>query len=50
MDNWGNFHPLFAATLTDIFNKFDLVISHTIDYKEFKNFLDILGLKAPEEK
>ncbi len=38
-------HPLLAATITDIFNKFDLVISHSIDFKEFKAFLDIIGSK-----
>lgn len=51
MDNQGHFHPTFISTITDIFNKFDLVISHTIDFKEFKGFLEIIGrsLKSEEE-
>ena len=32
IDSVGNLHSLFQATITDIFNKFDLVISHTIDF------------------
>lgn len=39
MDHQGTFHPLFDATISDIFNKFDLVVSHTIDYTEFRGFL-----------
>ena len=43
MDYHGNFHPLLTSTITDIFNKFDLVISNSIDFKEFKIFLEIVG-------
>jgi len=39
----GSLHPQFAATLRDIFNKFDLVISNTIECKEFMGFTQIVG-------
>ncbi len=50
MDSTGNFHPFFVATIADIFNKFDLVTSHSIDYKEFKGLLEILGKTIKDEK
>lgn len=31
----GQLTPMFESTITDIFKKFDLVISNTIDFKEF---------------
>lgn len=40
--------PLFKSTVSDIFKKFDLVISNTIDFKEFKGFFDIIGKKMTE--
>ena len=40
---------MFSATLGDIFNKFDLVISNSIDMKEFKGFLEILGKTVKNE-
>lgn len=43
MDIYGSFHPLFDSTLNDIFTKFDLMISNTIDFKEFSGFLNIIG-------
>jgi len=39
---------LFESTVTDIFKKFDLVISNTIDFKEFSQFCAIIGLKMTE--
>lgn len=39
---------LFDSTLSDIFRKFDLVISNTIDFKEFKGLYDIIGKKITE--
>jgi hypothetical protein len=50
MDNAGNFHPDFSATIIDVFNKFDLVVSGTIDFKEFKGFLEIIGKTIKDEK
>ena len=34
--------------LGDIFKKFDLVISNTIDFKEFKALYEIIGKKITE--
>jgi hypothetical protein len=39
---------LFLSTIADIFRKFDLVISNTIDFKEFKALYDIIGKKITE--
>src|SRR5438132_816847 len=39
---------MFDSTLGDIFRKFDLVISNTIDFKEFKGLYDIIGKKLTE--
>ena len=50
MDTQGNFTTLFTSTITDIFNKFDLVVSHSIDFKEFKGLLEILGKPLKDEK
>jgi hypothetical protein len=44
----GEANLLFESSVADIFRKFDLVISHTIDYKEFKGFCDIIGKKITE--
>lgn len=49
MDSQGGLHPLINSTIQDIFNKFDLVISQTIDFKEFKGLCDILGKPLLEE-
>jgi hypothetical protein len=43
MDNVGHFHPQFKAAIEEIFNRIDLVISHTIDYNEFNGFLEMIG-------
>ena len=48
IDDDGNPHPLFKSTIHDIFRKFDLVISNTIDFKEFKGLQEILGRKITE--
>lgn len=39
---------LLESTITDIFKKFDLVISNTIDYKEFVGLYEIIGKKITE--
>jgi len=39
---------LFLSTIGDIFKKFDLVISNSIDFKEFKALYDIIGKKITE--
>lgn len=44
----GEPNLLFESTVADIFKKFDIVISHTIDFKEFKAFCDIIGKKITE--
>lgn len=49
IDHQGNFHPTFRSTITDIFNKFDLIINHVIEFKEFKGFLDIIGKTIKDE-
>ena len=49
MDQSGKFHPIFLSTITDIFNKFDLVISNSIDFKEFKGFMEIIGKSIKDE-
>jgi len=49
IDTVGYLHPLFLATIADVFNKFDLVISHTIDFKEFKAFLELIGKTVKDE-
>ena len=38
----------FKSTLIDIFKKFDLIITNTIDFKEFTGFYEILGKKITE--
>lgn len=38
----------YLSTIADIFRKFDLVISNTIDFKEFKGLCDIIGKKITE--
>jgi hypothetical protein len=43
LDGRGEPTLIFESTLADIFRKFDLVVSNTIDFKEFKAFLDIVG-------
>lgn len=49
MDTQGNLNPIFNSTITDIFNKFDLIVSNTIDFKEFKGFLEIFGKSIKDE-
>ncbi len=44
----GEPNELFLSTIGDIFRKFDLVISNTIDFKEFKGIYDIIGKKITE--
>ena len=39
---------MFTSTLEDIFKKFDLVISNSLDYKEFVGFYEIIGKKITE--
>jgi hypothetical protein len=40
---------LFESTISDIFNKFDLVVNNTIDFKEFKGFTEIIGIALKDE-
>jgi len=42
-DDKGNLSLMFESTLTDIFKKFDLVITNSLDFKEFNDFLNVLG-------
>lgn len=49
MDTQGNLNPLFVATITDIFSKFDLLGTQTVDFKEFKGFLEIFGKTLKDE-
>lgn len=44
----GQAHDLFVSTIGDVFRKFDLVISNSIDFKEFKAFCDIIGKPLTE--
>lgn len=48
LDQTGVPTDIFDSTLGDIFRKFDLVISNTIDFKEFKGLYDIIGKKITE--
>jgi len=48
LDEKGMPTDIFASTIKDIFRKFDLVISNTIDYKEFKALYEIIGKKISE--
>ena len=48
IDDNGNPSDLFVSTIGDIFKKFDLVISNTIDFKEFKALYEIIGKKITE--
>lgn len=49
IDGSGNFNSMFASAIEDIFKKFDLVVSHTIDFKEWKGFLEIIGKSSGNE-
>ena len=48
LNDKGEPHPLFLSTINDIFRKFDLVISNTIDFKELKALFEILGKRLIE--
>lgn len=48
LDDNGQPNELFDSTISDIFRKFDLIISNTIDFKEFKGLYDIIGKKINE--
>jgi hypothetical protein len=39
----GGFTDMFESTITDIFKKFDLIITNSIDFKEFNDFLGVIG-------
>lgn len=41
---------MFLSTIGDIFRKFDLVISNSIDFKEFKALCDIIGKNITEQQ
>ena len=38
-----------VSTITDIFNKFDLVVSNSIDFKELKGFFEVIGKAPPKD-
>lgn len=44
----GQASDIFDSTVADIFRKFDLIISNTIDFKEMKGLYDIIGKKITE--
>lgn len=44
----GEYNDLFLSTIDDIFRKFDLVISNSIDFKEFKGVYDIIGRRITD--
>ena len=44
----GEPNHLFKSTIHDIFRKFDLVVSNTVDFKEFKGLCEIIGKKITE--
>ncbi len=44
----GKMTELFESTVDDIFRKFDLVINHSIDFKEFSGFFEIIGKKITD--
>jgi hypothetical protein len=48
LDQSGRATELFESTIADIFRKFDLVITNTMDFKEFKGLYDIIGKKITE--
>jgi hypothetical protein len=48
LDERGNPTEMYISTLIDIFKKFDLVISNSIDFKEFKALFEIIGKKITE--
>jgi len=48
MNEDGTPNDIFISTICDIFRKFDLIISNTIDFTEFKGFFDIIGKKISE--
>lgn len=50
MDSKGNLSIEFWSTINEIFQKFDLIMCNTIDFKEFKGFLEIIGKKLNNEK
>lgn len=46
----GSFSKIFESTLVDIFKKFDLIITSSLDFKEFNDFLTVIGKqKLPSE-
>ena len=44
----GELTPLAQSTVDDIFKKFDLVITNTMDFKEFQQLSTIIGLKTTD--
>lgn len=49
IDSKGEMNILFESTISDIFNKFDLVVNNTIDFKEFKGFTEIIGIALKDD-
>lgn len=48
LNDEGQPNDLLESTIADIFKKFDLVISNTIDFKEFKGLFEIIGRNITE--
>lgn len=36
-------HPLFEATIEDIFSKFDMSMNGVLGFQEFKGFMQVIG-------
>ena len=49
LDSYGLFHPIVSSVISDIFKKFDINGNNTIDFKEFKAFLEIIGKQLKDE-
>ena len=45
----GNLTEIFESTISEIFKKFDLIITRTLDFKEFQDFLKVIGAPALSE-
>jgi len=42
-DEQGSLSQIFSSTLQDVFKKFDLLITNSLDFKEFADFLNVIG-------
>lgn len=44
----GTPNSLFSSTINDIFKKFDLIMSNTMNYKEFAGLCNTIGKRISE--